>query len=332
MADHVEFGIGAADDPLRAWHTGLAADQPALLLCPGLGAIPGIREGLLRPVPLAHAMGWNHRGGFGTPIERHVDDGLAVLDALDVKTCTLAAFSAETGVAAEFARRYPDRVRGLLLVGGIPGSSVDSLAAALGVPEFLRRLAALAGTSSLRMSAPLLESVLPRIPTSELSTILLQHSGFMLPGGETAAVTEAVRGFLGREWRWYLPLLADSAREWSLEGLDCPVTVLAGRYDVLSDLRALGRAVAPLPQARLRVLDTSHFVPFEAPDALHDELALLLHRVQTVECARLGIDPPARAAGGSAGRSPKSAPRAARSPTPAERSRPRFGSHTGSRA
>ncbi|GAA2779114.1 hypothetical protein GCM10010470_10900 [Saccharopolyspora taberi] len=151
-----------------------------------------------------------------------------------------------------------------------------------------RRLAAAGAAESLRLGASLLAPLLPWLP---VPARLLQHSGLMRPGGDPEAVTAAVRRFLEQEWRWYLGLAGRTTR-WELGGLDCPVTVLTGRHDLLADLPAVNRAVASLPQARLRILPTSHFIPFEAPADLRDELLLLLHRVQTVECARLGLEPP----------------------------------------
>ncbi|WP_344678284.1 alpha/beta hydrolase, partial [Saccharopolyspora taberi] len=123
MVDHAvrEFDVRAGDDLLRGWRADVPADLPPLLLCPGLGSLPGP----WRELPVS-TLSWRARDSLTAGVTRHVDDALAVLDAAGVKTCAVAGWSAGTAVAAELARRCPDRVRGLVLVGGIPGSSADS--------------------------------------------------------------------------------------------------------------------------------------------------------------------------------------------------------------
>jgi len=71
----------------------------------------------------------------------------------------------------------------------------------------------------------------------------------------------------------------------NLANVCCPVTALAGRYDLVTDPRHLVRTVGPLPQARVRVLPTGHSLPLAAPDELADELRLLIERADAVLAA-----------------------------------------------
>jgi pimeloyl-ACP methyl ester carboxylesterase len=107
-------------------------------------------------------------------------------------------------------------------------------------------------------------------------------------------VVAAGRRFLSHDWSWYgelaLALAADD--EPDLTGIRCPVTVLTGRYDLLADPRHVLRTVGALPQARIRVLPTSHFLPLEAPDELAAELAMLVERVDAVQAATRWVSPP----------------------------------------
>jgi hypothetical protein len=82
------------------------------------------------------------------------------------------------------------------------------------------------------------------------------------------------------------------ARE--LHGITCPITVLAGQYDLLASPEKASKPVAMLPQARVRIVPTSHFLPLEAPDVITEELRLLLRRVTAVERARELARPPSR--------------------------------------
>jgi pimeloyl-ACP methyl ester carboxylesterase len=65
----------------------------------------------------------------------------------------------------------------------------------------------------------------------------------------------------------------------------CPVTLLAGRDDVLATTESMSGSVSALPQARLRILPCSHYLPLEAPEVVSAELDLLLDRVQSVDFA-----------------------------------------------
>ncbi|MEV0086249.1 alpha/beta hydrolase [Saccharopolyspora sp. NPDC050642] len=296
MADQVfrEFDVSAGGARPREWASAhwapeTAASQ-AVLMCPELGAAPEI----LPVDSSARMLGWtpenNHSGTLGD----QVDDALAVLDDAEVKDCTVVGWSAGTVVAVELARRFPDRVRGLMLLAGPPTAAADALLGALGVPELARRLLAAGGSASLQIFGGLLTSITSRLPVTELAAQLVRCSGLLRPDVDREVAAAVLRQLLPQDWQWHLAMgLAWSASaRTQVTGLSCPLTVLTGRHDVLADFAGTARAVGALPQARVRQLATSHFIPFEAPDVVREELALLLRRVEAVECARLGIDPP----------------------------------------
>ncbi len=287
---------------MRWEHHDDTAGPSTVLWCPGLGAIPEAWPDLLESGSVSHVVSWYHRGTFGSArpaapsrisLADHADDALAVLDRAGVARCTVVGWSVGVGVAAELARRRPDRVAGLMLIAGTPGAGFEAMFGTLGVPAPLRPLLASTGAMSLRLLGPILDSVLHRMPVTEMSARLLQHSGFMRPGADSEHVAEATRRFLRHDWGWYftLALATGLATAVPLNAVRCPITLVAGRHDALSDTPRAAAAVAGLPQARVRILDTSHFVPLEAPVALRAELDLLLRREFAVDCARLGIAP-----------------------------------------
>ena len=57
-----------------------------------------------------------------------------------------------------------------------------------------------------------------------------------------------------------------------------PVTLVAGRYDVLTSMHDMVEAAARIPHAELHVLPGSHFLPLEFPDELAAELRRLADR------------------------------------------------------
>ncbi|MBW4716587.1 alpha/beta hydrolase [Saccharothrix sp. SC076] len=242
--------VSADGTRIRSGRTGTGPD---VLLGPGLGAVPEVRDGLP-----ARVHTWRPREGPRVALADHVADALAVLDDGGVERCVVAGWSLGVPVAAELAVRHPARVSGLLLVAGDPFAAL---------PAGVRRLVGVSAATALRLAGPLLHRV--KVPDVSLSPV------------------DVVRRFAGHDWGWYCALasaLDDAPPRPDLTGVTCPTTVLAGRFDLPSPRWSLG-AVAGLPQARVRVLPNTHFLPLENPRAVAEELALLLVRARGVERA-----------------------------------------------
>ncbi|MFP5369681.1 MAG: hypothetical protein ACLGI3_02885 [Actinomycetes bacterium] len=71
-------------------------------------------------------------------VEDHTADSRAVLDAVEVRSATVAGWSVGVDVAFEPASHDPRRVTGVLAAAGVPGGSSSSLFAPLVVPRPLR--------------------------------------------------------------------------------------------------------------------------------------------------------------------------------------------------
>lgn len=286
-----EHNVVAADGTvLRAWRHGRGG-------CPvlGLGFIPEMWPSLLAPVAKLQLHSWYHRSTFGPDgpgtLDGHVADAIAVLDAAGVHRCVVAGWSAGVGVGAALARQHPDRVAGVLMVAGVPGAVLGMAR----LPTALRSPLARTVTRGLRLAGPLVgpmvdaitNTVLHRLPISPAAMWPLRHSGLMRPAADPVDTAHAVRSFLQQHWDWFLglALVAAAGPAQDLRLLHCPVTVLAGRHDVFTDLEQVKRSVAGVPQARLRILPTSHFIPLEAPEVILTEIRALQHRAVAVEAA-----------------------------------------------
>jgi pimeloyl-ACP methyl ester carboxylesterase len=309
-----EHDISSADGTrIRVWRggdTGSGDTGRDVLLCPGLGTTPEAWPFLARTCGDLRVHSWYHRGLLGSArpadlshlrLADHVADAVAVLDDAGIDRAVVMGWSVGAAVATELAHRYPARVAGLLLVAGAPGDPFEGMFGALSalrVPAAARRRLASGTAKLVRDAGPLLNAVLHRVPVNSLTAAVARHSGVMRPASPTRDVVAAGRRFLSHDWGWYgrlaLALADDCAPE--LTGVCCPITVLTGKYDLIADARHVARAVGALPQARIRVLPTSHFVPLEAPDELAEELRKLIGRADAVLGAVKWATGPAAAA------------------------------------
>lgn len=270
---------------VRAWTGG--GEGPPLLLSNGLGTIPQAWPFLTGPDSGYDVVSWYHRGTFGSerPTDRrrvrvadHVDDAVAVMDAHGVERALVACWSIGVNVGFELARRHPDRVAGLLAVAGVPGGTFATMGGPLRVPRRLRHPIATATARSGPVVGPALSWLLPRVPVTERTAWLLAHSGFMLPGADPQVLVPMLREFVQQDWRWYARLAVGASRHapMDLSQVDCPVTFVAGRHDLLTSVHDVVEVAATVPHAQVTVLPGSHFLPLEHPDlvkAALDELA-----------------------------------------------------------
>ena len=281
------FDLTSSDGTvLRAWRND--ASGPPVIVSNGLGAVPEAWPGFLAPDSGYAASTWFYRGTFGSQrpadprrirVEDHVEDLLALMDALEVEKALVVAWSIGVNVAFEAAQRHPDRVAGLMSVAGVPGGTFASMGAPLGIPRRLRHRLALRGARNLRLAGPLLTAVARRIPVNERTAWLAAHSGFLLPQAKPELLVPMLREFLQHDWKWYaeLAVAASEHEPMDLGFVQCPTTLVAGRYDVLTSMEAVLETAKRIPHAQVTVLPGSHFLPVEYPELLHaalDELAV----------------------------------------------------------
>lgn len=270
--------VAADGTVLRAWRHGRDEHPPLLGVC----AIPDMWPSLLAPSARLHLFSWYPRSAVRSArpvtLDDHVADAIGVLDAAGVDRCVVLGWSVGVGTAVTLALQHPQRVAGLLLVSGAPGG-MGSL------PAPIRSVLAYALTRALRLAGPVLDAMLSRLPVSPAGVWPLRHSGLMLPAADPFDTAHTVRRILQHHWDWLLGLVLADQPTPDLRVLRCPVTVLAGQHDVFTDVARLARSLAGVPQARLRILPTSHFIPLEAPEAVLEEVHALQRRATAVEAA-----------------------------------------------
>ena len=275
---HRDFDLMAGDGTrLTAWTND--GEGTPVLVCNGMGVPPEAWPRLVKPDCGYQVVGWNHRGGMGSDrpedprrieIDDHVDDALALLDAMGWERAFLVAWSLGVNVSFELAAAHPDRVLGLLSVAGVPGGTFDTLFAPLFIPRQLRKPVGL-GLSLAGQAFGWQLNLLARVvPTGRTFAEVLRHSGFMLPYADAEVVEPWVRSFIQHDWSWYFRLAQALARHEPLDPsfVTCPVTIAAGRWDVLTSMHDVVAVSHQVPHAEVHVLPGSHFLPLEFPDEL----------------------------------------------------------------
>jgi len=185
-------------------------------------------------------------------MEQHADDLVALLDHLKVRRAVVAGLSMGGYVAFAFWRRYPERVRGLILAD--TRAEPDSAAARAG------RDAAMAKVQQTGVAA-YADEMLPRLLASaSLADVKIAGAAReMMAEQPPAGIFGALGGLRDR---------ADSQA--ILPTITVPALVIAGDADVITspaDARALAAAI---PGARLVVIPRAgHLSPLENPRAFN---------------------------------------------------------------
>ena len=275
---------------LRAWTNDV--DGPTVLLCNGLGTSPYAWPALLRADCKVRVISWNHRGVGGSErpadpdrvdVTAFVEDAIAVLDDAGVDACPAMGWSIGVNTAFELAVEHPERVTGLFAVAGVPGGTFSSMGAPLQIPRFARRPIALGIATTLARTGRVITPVVSRLPIGGRSAYLLQHSGFMMPGADPAAVERAVKEFLTTPVDWYMHLAREAARHdrISLSRVEVPAAFVAGTYDILASAKDMQTASERIAGSRFVELRGSHFLQMEHPDDVHQELLAFVEGLRT---------------------------------------------------
>lgn len=262
-----------------------------VLICNGLGTPPSAWPTVIAAGSDFRVASWYYRGTAGgerpadptrITIEDHVDDALAVMDHEGMDRPLLACWSLGVNIGFELAERYPDRVAGILAVAGLPGGTFSSIGGVLGVPKRLRHRVGLAAAHAGRVAGPALSWTARRIPVNRVTSNLISHSGFLLPGATPDRLMPALAEYREHDFRWYFTLAVAASEHpaMNLAFVTQPVTLVAGRYDVITSMHDMVAAAREIPHAVLHVLPGSHFLPVEYPDELARELRELAARAQ----------------------------------------------------
>jgi 3-oxoadipate enol-lactonase len=190
-------------------------------------------------------------------MSQHADDLAALLDHLQIIGPVLYIGLSMGGYTAfEFWRRYPQRVRAMVLAD-TKASHDDAVRREY--REVMARRAEELGTS-----APALEMMWPQLcsPTRDLDSAVPQRLRAMMEEQSARAIADGQRGMASRQDS--VPLLSS---------MDVPVLVIVGEDDLLTPPDESRSMARQLPNARLHVIaGAGHMSNMEALDEFNRAL------------------------------------------------------------
>ncbi len=257
----------------------------------GLGAPPSAWPRLAEADCGFMAVSWWHRGLGGSErpddptrirVEDHAADLEAVMDAAGLARAVLLGWSVGVNVAFQFAHAHPERVAGILGVGGVPGGSFQMVGPPV-MPTPLREGVGRAAAWLLRLVGPPAAAL--AVPTVDTARALGAENMPAVP--DLAASADAARQFAAHAWTWYSELLlaAGEHRPMDTTFVSFPVTLVGGTLDVAAAPADIATVTTGIPQAQFVPLLGTHFLPLEQPDRIHHELVGLAERAGTARDA-----------------------------------------------
>ncbi len=198
-------------------------------------------------------------------IDGMADDVIAYLDHHQIREPVVVGGLSMGGyVALSLVARYPDRLRGLLLMNTRAGADVPETAR---VREDLAQLVEKAGNSDL-----IVQTMLPRLfaPATFKSQPELVESMRQVMASTSASSVAATSRALARR----------TNRTPDLPNIKIPTLVIAGSDDQLIPLSESQAMAAAIPGAELVIIpDSGHLSPLENPNATNAAILGFLERL-----------------------------------------------------
>ncbi len=301
------FPVTSSDGTVvQAWDSG--GSGVPLVIANGLGTIPEAWPSLAGADSGYRTLTWYQRGTFGSErprdlsrirVEDHVEDMVALMDSRGMDRALVACWSIGVNIAFEFAHRHPERVAGIMAVAGVPGGTFSTMGGPLRIPRRLRKPISTRAARAGRFVGPALTWLAPKVPVNDRTAWLVAHTGFMMPAARPEVVVPMLKQFLLHDWRWYgeLAVAAAEHEPMDLRFVTCPVTLVAGRHDLLTSMQDVLDTASRIPHAQITVLPGSHFLPMEYPELLHEALSELARRSELPD----DVSGPGRQTGPSGG-------------------------------
>lgn len=208
--------------------------------------------GWRRVAPDLRGMGLSDVAGRGYFMSDYADDMVRLLDILKIDQTVVAGLSMGGYVAFEMFRRYPDRIRALILVH--TRAEADDEAGRAARDQMI-------ATAEREGPAAIADAMLPKLlgaSTIQAMPRVVEHVRTMIAGTGVEGMVGALEAMKRRrDSRDLLPTI------------DVPTLVVAGSDDQIMPAKSMKKMAAKIPEAQFIVIpESAHLSPLEQPIAL----------------------------------------------------------------
>lgn len=251
-------------------------DGPNVIVANGLGVPPEAWPMFLDSQCGYNVHSFNHRGalGSGLPedpaairIDDYVSDTVRLMDHAGIDEAIFVAWSYGVNVTVEMARRYPDRVAGMVLIAGVGGGTLESGFAPI-VPKPLRKSVVLVAANAGRVASPAINALAAVLPKNRSTVEALQSFGLIRPEANPEHLVPWLKAFAQSDFSWYFNMFPAAGEHEPVDPsfINVPAAVAAGKLDGMTswmDVVDFGRQI---PNAEVHVFPATHMLPLEYPD------------------------------------------------------------------
>jgi pimeloyl-ACP methyl ester carboxylesterase len=288
----IRSGFARTNDDLHLYYR-VVGEGPPMVCCNGVGVSTFFFKYIVE-----HYRGrfsvilWDYRGHgrSGTPPDVDNADFTVQRCALDLRTvlthlgmtepAVLLGHSMGCQVILEFAKQFPDGVRGLVPMFGTFSRPLDTFfdfSKSRSIFEVLHKLATFGGRRGTRLMLPLYASPLA-FKLGGLTGLVDRHY----------ALEEDIRKYLEhllhmdtRVFLRMVSLMADHDLTDDLPNIVAPTLVIAGEKDLFTPLHRSRKMVSLLPHAELMILaEASHAAIVEHPQTINRRLDRFLEQIE----------------------------------------------------
>lgn len=230
--------------------------------------------------PFRAMVAWDLRGlhGSGKPrsdrmdAAAHAEDAIAVLEDSGIGSFSIATWSTGTRIAFEIARRYPERVRAVVVVSGGFGRGFRGLFRYFEVSSVFPF-----GAGIAKHFAPALEGPFRSFVTRPEIAGVIRQSGIIGPTANVEVLVEVLQSFADSDLRTLLTIYEEvvgDADPAILREVQAPTLLVAGKRDRFTTEAMVNSMLTRLPAAEKVVYEkASHFLPLEYPERLAADIS-----------------------------------------------------------
>jgi len=288
----IRSGFARTSDELHLYYR-VVGEGPPMICCNGVGVSTFFFKYIVEHYRDRYSVIlWDYRGHgrSGTPadvenadfsVERNAQDLQTVLEHLEMnEPAVLLGHSMGCQVILEFAKQFPQQVRGLVPMFGTFARPLDTFfdfSKSRSIFEVLHKVAAFGGRGGTRMMLPLYASPLA-FKMGGLTGLVDRHY----------ALEEDIRKYLEhllhmdtRVFLRMVSLIADHDLTDDLPNIPAPTLVIAGEKDLFTPLHRSRKMVELLPRAELMILaEASHAAIVEHPRTINRRIDRFLTNIE----------------------------------------------------